>query len=75
MWECMKNDENPMDRMMIRVMYAMILLTGVTLIAVAACALLALPSLIMDVPFMLTVGAGGVLMIIGAAYLIRGKRR
>lgn len=70
----MRNDDR-LERLMIRAMYAMILLAGITLIAVALCALLALPSLIVDVPFMLTVAAAGVLMIIGAAYLIRGKRR
>ncbi len=70
----MRNDDR-FERLMICAMYVMILLAGVTLIAVAVCALLALPSLIADVPFMLTVAAAGVLMIIGAAYLIRGKRR
>lgn len=70
----MRNDDR-LERLMIRAMYVMILLAGVTLIAVAVCALLALPSLIADVPFMLTASAAGVLMIIGAAYLIRGKRR
>lgn len=71
---CMRNNDK-LERLMIRAMYVMILLAGVTLIAVAVCALLALPSLIADVPFMLTASAAGVLMIIGAAYLIRGKRR
>lgn len=70
----MRNNDK-LERLMIRAMYVMILLAGVTLIAVAVCALLALPSLIADVPFMLTASAAGVLMIIGAAYLIRGKRR
>lgn len=70
----MKNDDR-LERLMIRAMFVMILLAGITLIAVALCALLALPSLIMNVPFALTTVAGGVLMIIGAAYLIREKHR
>lgn len=60
---------------MIRAMYMMILLAGITLMCIALCALLALPSLITDMPFVLTTVAGGVLMIIGAAYLIREKHR
>ena len=60
---------------MIRAMYVMILLAGVTLLAVALCPLPAPPALVPHVPVLLAGAAARVLQIIGAAYPLRGKRR